>query len=86
MPSRFRTDIAYFMTPDAQIDGRTLPAGEYWISLADARRWLDDGVMGVISPLDSQHETEFEISEEQEAWLEWLLKYQIQHVRLVEDR
>ena len=55
---------------------------EYWIRLEDARRWLDDGVLEVISPLDSQRKAEIELTEEQEVWLEWMIQHEIQHVRL----
>jgi hypothetical protein len=82
MPSRFRTDIAYFMTPPGDRGVPRLPAGEYWVSLEDARRWLDEGAVEVISPLDSVHSTEFELTEEQENWLRWMVEHEIQHVRL----
>lgn len=82
MPARFRTDIAYFMTPAGVGGAPKLPAGEYWISASDARRWLEEGVVEVISPLDSVHSTEFELTEEQENWLRWMVENQIQHVRV----
>ena len=59
-----------------------LPAGEYWIALEDMRRWLDQGGVEVISPLDSLNATEFELTEEQENWLRWLVENEIQHVRV----
>ena len=82
MPARFRTDVAYFMCPPGERGAPKLPPGEYWIDLNDARTWLDDGVVGVISPLDSENATEFELSEEQENWLRWMVQNEIQHVRL----
>ena len=82
MPARFRTDIAYFMTPAGVGGAPKLPAGEYWISLGDARRWLVEGVVEVISPLDSVHSTEFELTEEQENWLRWMVEHEVQHVRV----
>jgi hypothetical protein len=81
MPARFRTDIAYFMTPAGERGAPKLPAGEYWISLEDARRWLDEGAVEVISPLDSVNATEFELTEEQENWLRWMVENEVQHVR-----
>lgn len=83
MPARFKHDIAYFMTPPGERGVPKLPAGEYWIDLDDARRWLDEGVLYVYSPLDSEKQAELEITEEQELWLEWLIKNGVQHVRLV---
>jgi hypothetical protein len=82
MPTRFRTDIAYFMTPAGERGAPKLPAGEYWISLEDARRWLDEGAVEVISPLDSVNSTEFELTEEQENWLRWMVEHEIQLVRV----
>ncbi|MDX1970653.1 MAG: hypothetical protein SFV23_26015, partial [Planctomycetaceae bacterium] len=58
------------------------PEREYWIRRDDARRILDDGVITIVSPLDSASRTEIEITEDQERWLEWLARYDVQHVRL----
>jgi hypothetical protein len=82
MPARFAHDIAYFMTPPGERGAPRLPPGEYWIDLDDARRWLDEGVLVLVSPLDSENQAEVEISEEQEQWLEWLVANGIQRVRL----
>lgn len=82
MPPRFRTDIAYFICPPGDRGAPKLPPGEYWVSLDDARAWLADGVVPVVSPLDSEHYTEFELTEEQENWLRWVVENQVQHVRL----
>jgi hypothetical protein len=82
MPARFRHDVAYFMTPPGEKGAPAMPHGEYWIDPADARRWLDEGVLLVYSPLDSEKQAELEITEEQERWLEWLVANGIQHVRL----
>jgi hypothetical protein len=82
MPSRFKHDIAYFMTPPGDRGVPAMPVGEYWVYLDDARRWLDEGVLSLVSPLDSQNQTEAEISDEQQAWLEWMVANNLQHVRL----
>jgi hypothetical protein len=88
MPSRFRRDIHYFMAvpgekeAPGEHDVPKLPPDEFWIRLEDARRWLDDGMLMLVSPLDSENQAEVEISEDQEKWLEWLLANQVQHVRL----
>lgn len=83
MPDRFRHDIAYFMDVSEVPGEPPLVPGEYRISLAEAAQWLEDGVFSVVSPLDSASHTEVELSEEQEAWLEWLVAQQIDRVRLV---
>jgi hypothetical protein len=82
MPARFKHDIAYFMTPGGERGAPVLPAGDYWVTLEDAKQFLDDGVLRVYSPLDSQKQAEFELSEEQESWLEWIVANNVQHVRL----
>ncbi|HEX3997407.1 MAG TPA: hypothetical protein VHX65_02540 [Pirellulales bacterium] len=82
MPDRFRTDIAYFITPAGESGVAKMPAGEYWVRLDDARRWLDDGVLSVVSPLDGLNRTEIELSDEQEAWLRWMVANRVEHVRL----
>ena len=82
MPDRFRHEITYFMTISGEAGVPKLPAGEYWIKLADARTSLDDGVFHIVSPLDSASKAEIELSEEQEAWLEWMVKGGVEHVRL----
>jgi hypothetical protein len=82
MSSRFKRDIHYFMTPPGEHNAPKLPAGEYWIRLEDAQRWLDEGLLKLVSPLDSENQADVEISEEQEQWLEWLLANQVQHVRV----
>ena len=82
MPARFQRDIAYFMTPGGERGAPKLPAGEYWIDPEDARRWLDEGVLSLVSPLDSEHQAEVELTEDQERFLEWLIEHQVRHVRL----
>ena len=58
MPARFRTEIAYFMTPAGEPGVPPLGPGEYWIRREDAIRWLDDGVVAVVSPLDAEAKAE----------------------------
>lgn len=84
MPSRFRHDVTYFATPAGTLDAPAkLGEGEYWIRSPDAERILDDGVITIVSPLDSASRTDLEITEDQERFLEWLSKHGVQHVRLV---
>ncbi|MCA9242024.1 MAG: hypothetical protein KDA37_17560 [Planctomycetales bacterium] len=82
MPDRFRHEITYFMSIPGENGIPKLPHGEYWVRLAEAREWLDEGVVSLVSPLDSENKTELEISEEQEVWLEWMVKHEIEHIRL----
>lgn len=82
MPDRFRTDVAYFMTPAGEHGAPKLGSKEWWINLDDARRWLDDGVIPVVSPLDAAAKAEIELTDEQEEFLEWLVANEIQHLKL----
>jgi hypothetical protein len=82
MPARFKHDIAYFMTPAGERGAPELGTGEYWIAADEAKRWLEEGVLLLVSPLDSESKAEVEISEDQERWLEWLVENHVQHVRL----
>jgi hypothetical protein len=82
MPDRFRLDVAYFMTPADHPNAPQLGPKEYWVRLSDARQWLDDLVVPVVSPLDARHTAEIELTDEQEAWLQWMVDHQIEHIRL----
>ena len=82
MPERFKLEIVYFMTPSGEHGAPTLAPGEYWIDQSEARKWLDELVVRVISPLDAASQAEIELTEEQEAWLEWLVANQVERVRL----
>lgn len=82
MPARFKTDVAYFMTPGGEPGVPALGANEYFVRLDDARKWLDELVVEVISPLAAEAKAELELTDEQEGWLAWLVEHEIQHVRL----
>lgn len=82
MPDRFRHDVTYFMTPAGERGAPSLASGEYWIRSDDAARWLDEGVLRLVSPLDSSKAAEVEITEEQEGFLVWLVTNGIEHIRL----
>jgi hypothetical protein len=82
MPDRFRHEIAYFMALPGGEGVPPLKEREYWVRLEDARRWCEEGVICIVSPLDSEHHTEIELSEEHEAWLDWLIEHQVEHLRL----
>jgi hypothetical protein len=83
MPARFRTEIVYFITPaGARGAPASLAANEYWIDLDDARRWLQELVVYVVSPLDAHNKAEIELTEDHERWLAWLVEHGIQRVRV----
>jgi hypothetical protein len=81
---RLRSQLVYFMTPPDSPGVPALGEREYWIARADVTRCLMEGVFLLVSPLDTEHMTEVELTEEQEALLSWLDKSHIQHVRVIE--
>ena len=83
MSDRFLHEITFFMAMTGTDGIPKLPAREYWVRQADARRFLDDGVVRIVSPLDSDMQAEIELSEEQENWLEWMVRHNVEHIRLV---
>lgn len=82
MPERFRHEVTFFAL-DHLADGSPLSEGEWSIDLAEADSILADGVVRLVSPLDSDSRAEIELSEEQEAWLEWVTAHRIERVRLI---
>ena len=82
MPERFQTDISYFITPAGEEGVPDLGPNEYWIKLSDAKTWLEDLVIEVVSPLSAEIKAEVEINEDQERWLQWLVTHQVEHIRL----
>jgi hypothetical protein len=83
LPDRFRMEIVYFMTPPGE---RGAPAkmgdGEYWIDLDEAKKWLDEQVVYVVSPLDAENQAEIELTEYHEAFLQWVVENGARHVRV----
>jgi hypothetical protein len=84
VPDRFRMEIVYFMTPPGEHGAPAdLGENEYWIDLGDARRWLDEQVVYVVSPLDAENQAEIELTEYHEAFLQWIVDHGNQRVKLV---
>lgn len=83
MPDRFRMEIVYFMTPGDRAEAPTLGEHEYWVRSLDAKQWLEEGVVSIVSPLAAEATADIELTEYHERWLEWLLAYQVEHMRLV---
>jgi len=82
MPDRFRHEIAYFMSVPGVNGVPSLPPGEYWVRLEEAKTWFDEGVLRIVSPLDANNCAEIELTEEHEEWLEWMIANQIERIRL----
>jgi hypothetical protein len=81
---RLRGQLVYFMTPAGTAGVPALAEGEFWFARNEVRRWLDDCVFYLVSPLDSANATEVELTEEQESMLTWLQQNGVERVRLVD--
>lgn len=81
---RLRSQLVYFMTPPETPGVPPLGENEFWIASAEVAGWLEEGVLLLVSPLDTENMTEVELSEEQESFLGWLNANKIQHVRVIE--
>jgi hypothetical protein len=81
---RLRSQLVYFMSAHDAPGVPALGENEYWFAESDVAKWLDDGVIYLVSPLDTANMTEVELSEEQEALLGWLKAEGVRHVRVVE--
>ena len=79
---RLRGQLVYFGLASNSPGVPTLGEAEYWFDPFEVSRWLDDGVISLISPLDTANMTEVELSEEQESFLTWLKKEDVKHVRV----
>lgn len=82
--ARLRSQLVYFMSAHDSPGVPPLGEDEFWFAESEVLRWLDDGVLYLVSPLDTANMTEVELSEEQEAFLGWLRDCRVQHVRLVQ--
>ena len=83
MPVRFRHEITYFAAePGTAGAPASLGEGEWWVSLEEAKRVYEDGVIRLVSPLDSSSTAELELTEDHEIWLEWMIAHEVQHIRL----
>jgi hypothetical protein len=82
--ARLRAQLVYFMTAAGTPGVPTLAEHEYWFAAGEVARWLEEGVFYLVSPLDTAHMTEVELSEEQETLLQWLRDKGVQRVRVVD--
>ena len=82
---RLRTQLVYFAAPAEAQDVPPLGENEYFFRLGETQKVLEDGVIELVSPLDTANMTEVEITEDQEEYLEWLAAHELEHVRLLLD-
>lgn len=84
LSDRLRSQLVYFMAaPDAP-GIPELGENEFWFDREDVTRWVMEGVFYLVSPLDTENMTEVELSEEQDALLNWLDRNGVRHARVDE--
>lgn len=77
--ARLRSQLVYFAVPlNPPIEGELAFREE------EVEKWLDEGVIELISPLDTANMTEVELEEEQETMLLWLKQQKAWRVRIIE--
>lgn len=81
---RMRSQLVYFMSASDAPGVPTLGEGEFFFADDDIEKWLDEGVIYLVSPLDTANYTEVELSEEQELFLNWLKTHQVRHVKVLD--
>ena len=81
---RLRSQLVYFTSARDAPGVPTLRESEYFFAADDVAKWLDDGVLYLVSPLDTDNHTELELTEEQEALLGWLQANRVQHAKVEE--
>jgi len=80
--AELRVQLQYFTTGETRDPERL---NEYFFPLLRSRELLEDGVFYMVSPLDSQNQSEIEITLEQEIFLEWIVEKGIEKIRVEES-
>lgn len=80
--ARLRTQLVYFAASKDDPGVPPLGPDEYWFPREVVEKVLEEGVVYLVSPLDTANMTEVEITEEQEDFLNWLRAKEVQHARL----
>ena len=76
--ARLRGQIVYFAVPG----GPEASPEDFRFDREEVARVLDEGVIYLVSPLDTANMTEVEITEEQEEMLQWLKDHGVSRARL----
>lgn len=84
LSDRLRSQLVYFSAGPEAPGRPELGVNEYWFDRDDVTRWIMEGVFYLVSPLDTENMTEVELSEEQDALLNWLNQNEIRHARVEE--
>jgi len=84
LSDRLRSQLVYFMADPNAPGMPKLGENEFWFDRDDVTRWIMEGVFYLVSPLDTENMTEVELSEEQDALLNWLDRNEVRRARVEE--
>lgn len=76
-----RLQIQTFLEQKTEADDQRLAANEYEINLDDIKRWSDDGMIWMQSPL-GEHAAGVELSFEQIELCDWLLQNTVKRLKI----
>lgn len=79
---RLRSQFIYFASPSNSTLIPPLAENEFHFPLDETRVYHDEGVIYLVSPLDTDNKTEVELTEEQEDLMAWLVKHSVERVRV----
>ena len=82
LSTRLRSQFVYFASPPDASGIPALGENEFHFPLSETRTWHDEGVIFLVSPLDTANKTEVELTDEQEDLMAWLVKHGVEHVRV----
>ncbi len=82
--STLRNQLNYFVRTKSPEDEARLAPNEFEVALSDVARWAESGAIRMVSPLDSSHFAEVELSFEQLDLIDWLLAGQVKRLRVEE--
>jgi len=82
LSARLRSQFIYFASAADAPGIPKLGANEFHFPLNETRTWHDEGVIYLVSPLDTANKTEVELTDEQEDLMAWLVRHEVEHVRV----
>jgi hypothetical protein len=85
LSATLRNQLNYFVSTKTAEDEQRLAPNEFQVDLNDVARWAESGALRLVSPLDSSHFAEVELSFEQLDLLDWLLAGQVKCLRVEEN-
>lgn len=80
--AKLRSQFVYFASPANSAGLPAMGENEFFFPLSETKTWHEDGVIYLVSPLDTDNKTEVELTDEQEDLMAWLVQHGVEHVRV----